>query len=148
MIQATDALNANAHMSGTTTRRVYRARLALISVAIDKDVVNRSRRTGKRDRDIWKRRALAELGIVRSIVDGAVARVRFARKANRHAVDPNVLPNTLAATEDTAVSFTAVRDGIESASFQTAFWVKRNVSKTTALANEAAVPSVRWKFAL
>jgi putative transposase len=76
-----EALIAGAYLSGTNTRRVRRALVALFGGAVGKDVVSRVWRKVKTDWEAWCRRSLAEEDIVRLILDGTVVRVRLDRKA-------------------------------------------------------------------
>src|SRR5450631_3939895 len=76
-----DALIAGAYLSGTNTRRVRRALVALFGGAVGKDTVSRVWRKTKGDWDAWNARPLAGEPIVRLILDGTVARVRLDRRA-------------------------------------------------------------------
>ncbi len=78
---AADALIASTYLSGTNTRRVRRALMALFGGAVGKDTVSRTWRKVKSDWDAWNGRSLAEEPIVRLILDGTVVRVRLDRKA-------------------------------------------------------------------
>jgi len=140
-IHAAGASKPKALRWGIATRRAGPAREAAFSRAIDKTGANRSRRRATRDRDVSNRRALDDLRIMRPVVEGLAASVRLVRKVNRHVVDPNTLPGGLATADDAGVDVTAVHSGIETPSFQSVLWVKRNVSVT------AAVLSARWIFA-
>ena len=76
-----DALIAGAYLSGTNTRRVGRALVALFKGAISKSVVSRVWRKIKSDWDHWNKRDLSKTDIVRLILDGTVVKVRLDRKA-------------------------------------------------------------------
>ena len=76
-----DALIAGAYLSGTNTRRVGRALVALFRGAISKSVVSRVWRKIKGDWDHWNKRDLSKTDIVRLILDGTVVKVRLDRKA-------------------------------------------------------------------
>ena len=76
-----DALIAGAYLSGTNTRRVGRALVALFRGAISKSVVSRVWRKIKGDWDNWNKRDLSKTDIVRLILDGTVVKVRLDRKA-------------------------------------------------------------------
>ena len=76
-----DALIAGAYLSGTNTRRVGRALVALFRDAIPKSVVSRVWRKLKSDWDNWNKRDLSKADIVRLILDGTVVKVRLDRKA-------------------------------------------------------------------
>jgi putative transposase len=76
-----EALIAGAYLSGTNTRRVRRALAALFRGAVGKDVVSRTWRKVRTDREAWCRRDLAGEAVVRLILDGTVVRVRVDRKA-------------------------------------------------------------------
>jgi len=76
-----DALIAGAYLSGTNTRRVGRALVALFRGAISKSVVSRVWRKIKSDWDHWNKRDLSKADIVRLILDGTVVKVRLDRKA-------------------------------------------------------------------
>ena len=76
-----DALIAGAYLSGTNTRRVGRALVALFRGAISKSVVSRVWRKIKGDWDNWNKRDLSKMDIVRLILDGTVVKVRLDRKA-------------------------------------------------------------------
>ena len=78
---AADALIASTYLSGTNTRRVRRALMALFGGAVGKDTVSRTWRKVKSDWDAWNGRSLVEEPIVRLILDGTVVRVRLDRKA-------------------------------------------------------------------
>ena len=79
--RAADALIAGAYLSGTNTRRVRRALVAVFRGAVSKDTVSRVWRKVKGDWDAWNSRSLADEPIVRLILDGTVVRVRLDRKA-------------------------------------------------------------------
>ena len=81
MTRQVEALIAGAYLSGTNTRRVKRALVALFAGAVGKDVVSRTWRKLRADWDAWSRRDLAGEDIVRIILDGTVVRVRLDRKA-------------------------------------------------------------------
>src|SRR5437660_6536686 len=76
-----DSLIAGAYLAGTNTRRVRRALSAVFGGAISKDTVSRVWRKVKGDWDAWNARSLAEVPIIRLILDGTVVRVRLDRKA-------------------------------------------------------------------
>ena len=76
-----DALIAGAYLSGTNTRRVGRALVALFRGAISKSVVSRVWRKIRGDWDNWNKRDLSKEDIVRLILDGTVVKVRLDRKA-------------------------------------------------------------------
>ena len=76
-----DALIAGAYLSGTNTRRVGRALVALFRGSISKSVVSRVWRKIKTDWDHWNKRDLSKTDIVRLILDGTVVKVRLDRKA-------------------------------------------------------------------
>ena len=78
---AADALIASTYLAGTNTRRVRRALAALFGGAVGKDTVSRVWRKVKADWEAWNGRSLAEVPIVRLILDGTVVRVRLDRKA-------------------------------------------------------------------
>src|SRR5207249_1462114 len=78
---AADALIASAYLAGTNTRRVRRALKALFADGLGKDVVSRVWRKVKSDWEAWNARSLAEVPIVRLILDGTVVRVRLDRQA-------------------------------------------------------------------
>jgi putative transposase len=78
---AADALIASTYLSGTNTRRVRRALVALFGGSVGKDTVSRTWRKVKSDWEAWNSRSLAEEPIVRLILDGTVVRVRLDRKA-------------------------------------------------------------------
>lgn len=79
--RAVDALIAGAYLAGTNTRRVRRALGALFDGAIGKDTVSRVWRKVQVDWEAWNARSLADVPIVRLILDGTVVRVRLDRKA-------------------------------------------------------------------
>jgi putative transposase len=79
--RAVDALIAGAYLAGTNTRRVRRALGALFDGAIGKDTVSRVWRKVQADWEAWNARSLADVPIVRLILDGTVVRVRLDRKA-------------------------------------------------------------------
>ena len=79
--RAADALIAGAYLSGTNTRRVRRALVAVFGGAVRKDTVSRVWRKVRGDWEAWNRRSLAEEPIVRLILDGTVVRVRLDKKA-------------------------------------------------------------------
>ncbi len=81
MTRQVEALIAGAYLSGTNTRRVKRALVALFGGAVGKDVVSRTWRKVRTDWDAWNKRDLAGEDIVRLILDGTVVRVRLDRKA-------------------------------------------------------------------
>lgn len=64
-----EALIASTCLAGPNTRRVGRAPSALFRGAVGKDVVSRTWRRGKADRDTWNGRSLAGEDIVRLILD-------------------------------------------------------------------------------
>ena len=76
-----DSLIAGAYLGGTNTRRVRRTLSAVFGGAISKDTVSRVWRRVKGDWDAWNTRSLAEVPIIRLILDGTVVRVRLDRKA-------------------------------------------------------------------
>src|SRR3954447_21343459 len=76
-----EALIAGAYLSGTNTRRVQRALVALFRRAVGRDVVSRTWRKLKTDWEAWCRRDLAGEDVVRLVLDGTVVRVRVDRKA-------------------------------------------------------------------
>src|SRR5438552_5139173 len=78
---AADALIAGCYLAGTNTRRVRRALSAVFGGAVSKDTVSRVWRKVKGDWDAWNARSLAEVPIIRLILDGTVVRVRLDRKA-------------------------------------------------------------------
>jgi putative transposase len=75
------SLIAGAYLAGTNTRRVRRALSAVFGGAISKDTVSRVWRNVKGDWDAWNASSLAEVPIIRLILDGTVVRVRLDRKA-------------------------------------------------------------------
>jgi putative transposase len=79
--RAADALIAGAYLSGTNTRRVRRALVALFRGAVSKDTVSRVWRKVQGDWEAWNNRSLADEPIVRLILDGTVVRVRLDKKA-------------------------------------------------------------------
>jgi len=79
--RAADALIAGAYLSGTNTRRVRRALVAVFRGAVSKDTVSRVWRKVRGDWEAWNRRSLADEAIVRLILDGTVVRVRLDNKA-------------------------------------------------------------------
>jgi transposase-like protein len=79
--RAADALIAGAYLSGTNTRRVRRALIAVFAGPVGKDVVSRVWRKVKGDWDAWNARSLAKEPIVRLILDGTIARVRLDKRA-------------------------------------------------------------------
>src|SRR5690242_9481999 len=81
MTRQVEALIAGAYLAGTNTRRVRRALSALFAGAVGKDVVSRTWRKLRTDREAWCRRDLAGEDVVRLILDGTVVRVRVDRKA-------------------------------------------------------------------
>ena len=80
MTRQAEALIASTYLADTNTRRVKRALGALFKGAAGKDVVSRTWRRVKADRDAWNRRSLADEDIVRLVLDGTVVRVRLDRK--------------------------------------------------------------------
>jgi len=76
-----DSLIAGAYLGGTNTRRVRRTLSAVFGGAISKDTVSRVWRRVKGDWDAWNARSLAEVPIIRLILDGTVVRVQLDRKA-------------------------------------------------------------------
>jgi len=81
MTRQVEALIAGAYLSGTNTRRVKRALVALFGGAVGKDVVSRTWRKVRTDWDAWNKRDMTGEDIVRLILDGTVVRVRLDRKA-------------------------------------------------------------------
>jgi putative transposase len=81
MTRQVEALIAGAYLSGTNTRRVKRALVALFGGAVGKDVVSRTWRKVRTDWEAWNRRDLADEDVARLILDGTVVRVRLDRKA-------------------------------------------------------------------
>jgi transposase-like protein len=79
--RAADALIAGAYLSGTNTRRVRRALVAVFRGAVSKDTVSRVWRKVQGDWEAWNHRSLADEPIVRLILDGTVVRVRLDKKA-------------------------------------------------------------------
>jgi transposase-like protein len=81
MTRQVEALIAGAYLSGTNTRRVKRALMALFGGAVGKDVVSRTWRKVRTDWEAWNGRDLGGEDVVRLILDGTVVRVRLDRKA-------------------------------------------------------------------
>ena len=81
-----EALIAAVYLAGTNTRRVKRALFGLFEGAVSKDVVSRSWRKVKVDRDGWSGRSLADEDIVRLILDGTVIKTRLDKKATNISV--------------------------------------------------------------
>jgi putative transposase len=81
MTRQVEALIAGAYLSGTNTRRVKRALVALFGCAVGKDVVSRTGRKVRTDWEAWNGRDLGGEDVVRLILDGTVVRVRLDRKA-------------------------------------------------------------------
>jgi putative transposase len=81
MTRQVEALIAGAYLSGTNTRRVKRALVALFGGAVGKDVVSRTWRKVRTDWEAWNGRDLGGEDVVRLILDGTVVRVRLDRKA-------------------------------------------------------------------
>jgi len=81
-----EALIASVYLSGTNTRRVTRALVALFEGAVSKDVVSRAWRKVKVDWDAWCVRSLADEDIVRLILDGTVVRTRIDKRATNVSV--------------------------------------------------------------
>jgi putative transposase len=81
MTRQVEALIAGAYLSGTNTRRVKRALVALFGGAVGKDVVSRTWRKVRTDWEAWNGRDLGGEDVVRLVLDGTVARVRLDRKA-------------------------------------------------------------------
>jgi transposase-like protein len=81
-----EALIASVYLSGTNTRRVKRALVALFEGAVSKDVVSRAWRKVKVDWDAWCARSLADEDIVRLILDGTVVRTRIDKRATNVSV--------------------------------------------------------------
>ena len=81
MTRQVEALIAGAYLSGTNTRRVKRALMALFRGAVGKDVVSRTWRKVRTDWEAWNGRDLGGEDVVRLILDGTVVRVRLDRKA-------------------------------------------------------------------
>ena len=81
-----EALIASVYLSGTNTRRVKRALVALFEGAVSKDVVSRAWRKVKVDWDAWCVRSLADEDIVRLILDGTVVRTRIDKRATNVSV--------------------------------------------------------------
>jgi transposase-like protein len=79
--RAADALIAGAYLSGTNTRRVRRALVAVFRGSVSKDTVSRVWRKVRSDWEAWNNRPLADEAIVRLILDGTVVRVRLDKKA-------------------------------------------------------------------
>jgi putative transposase len=79
--RAADALIAGAYLSGTNTRRVRRALVAVFRGAVSKDTVSRVWHKVRSDWEAWNNRPLADAAIVRLILDGTVVRVRLDKKA-------------------------------------------------------------------
>jgi putative transposase len=79
--RAADALIAGAYLSGTNTRRVRRALVAVFRGAVSKDTVSRVWRKVRGDWEAWNQRSLADEPIVRLILDGTVVRVRLDKRA-------------------------------------------------------------------
>ena len=67
MTRQVEALIAGAYLSGTNTRRVKRALVALLGGAVGKDVVSRTWRKVRTDWDAWNKRDLAGKDVVRLI---------------------------------------------------------------------------------
>src|SRR4051812_37777783 len=100
-----EALIAGAYLSGTDTRRVQRALAALFRGAVGKDVVSRTWRKLKTDREAWCRRDLAGEDVVRLVLGGTVVRVRVDRKATSVS-----LPVVLGVRRDGQKVLLAVKD--------------------------------------
>lgn len=81
-----EALIASVYLSGTNTRRVKRALVALFKGAVSKDVISRAWRKVKADWDAWCARSLADEGIIRLILDGTVIKTRLDKKATNISV--------------------------------------------------------------
>jgi putative transposase len=81
MTRQVEALIASTYLAGTNTRRVKRALAALFKGAVGKDVVSRVWHKVKTDWEAWTRRDLADVDIVRLMLDGSVVRVRLDRRA-------------------------------------------------------------------
>jgi transposase-like protein len=81
-----EALIASVYLSGTNTRRVTRALVALFEGAVSKDVVSRAWRKVKVDWDAWCVRSLSDEDIVRLILDGTVVRTRIDKRATNVSV--------------------------------------------------------------
>jgi putative transposase len=79
--RAADVLIAGAYLSGTNTRRVRRALVAVFRGAVSKDTVSRVWRKVRGDWEAWNQRSLADEPIVRLILDGTVVRVRLDKRA-------------------------------------------------------------------
>ena len=86
LTKTAEALITAVYLSGTNTRRVKRALVALFKGAVGKDVVSRAWRKIKVDWDAWSARSLADEDIVRVIFDGTVVKVRLDRKATNISV--------------------------------------------------------------
>lgn len=85
-----EALIASDYLSGSNTRRVKRALLALFKEAVGKDVVSRAWRKMKVNRDNWVVRGPADEDIVRLILDGTAIKTRLDRKATNIAVPATI----------------------------------------------------------
>jgi putative transposase len=81
MTKQVEALIAGAYLSGTNTRRVRRALVALFKGAVSKDIVSRTWRKVRADWQAWCRRSLVDEDVVRLVLDGTVVRVRLDRQA-------------------------------------------------------------------
>jgi transposase-like protein len=86
LTKTAEALITAVYLSGTNTRRVKRALVALFKGAVGKDVVSRAWRKIKVDWDAWCARSLADEDIVRVILDGTVVKVRLDKKATNISV--------------------------------------------------------------
>jgi len=86
LTKTAEALIASVYLSGTNTRRVKRALVALFDGAVSKDVVSRTWRKVKVDWDAWCARSLADEDIVRLILDGTVVRTRIDKRATKVSV--------------------------------------------------------------
>lgn len=86
LTKTAEALITAVYLSGTNTRRVKRALVALFKGAVGKDVVSRAWRKIKVDWDAWCARSLADEDIVRVILDGTVVRVRLDKRATNISV--------------------------------------------------------------
>ncbi len=81
MTQQAETLIAAICLAGTNTRRISCALGALFKGAVGKDVVSRTWRKVRSDRENWNWRNLAKDDIVRLILDGTVVKVRLDRRA-------------------------------------------------------------------
>lgn len=86
LTKTAEALITAVYLSGTNTRRVKRALVALFKGAVGKDVVSRAWRKIKVDWDAWCARSLADEDIVRVIFDGTVVKVRLDKRATNISV--------------------------------------------------------------